>query len=515
MTTAAEPLHPLIQSVLHAQARYNLFPLVSGTPVPLVVGVSGGADSVCLLHVLHSLQERWQLVIYVAHLDHAMRPDSAADADFVQQLAQQWQLPFHRACLSHDRQQESLDSTPQNENTLRTLRYKFLFKIARTVTPADQTPRVAVAHHADDQTETILFRLARGAGVESLSGMAAVTEQFAPDLNEYVQIVRPLLDVRRSEIMRYLHDHNLSWREDPSNRALNYTRNRIRHQVLPELLMINPQAVEAIGRTASLLRESAERLERLDRQHVEALRIGKPEPNRILLDLRKLQKLEAAEQRAVLHLALHDLLHEQKTQQEVSYEQIESVRQQMQLQQGASTMHPIVGDLAWSVIAAQEDQPLAVSLHRSNVTAQAVEHPLLPDYFAARRIERGTTLQIGVWRLEVTQFAVHDLPADWWQNSDRWQACLDGDSVGDPMLCAAHEGMRIAPLGMVGKSKTLGDFFTDYKIHPSLRSYWPLVVDQSSGQVLWVCGLAVAHGARITESTKRVILLKWQKIQKV
>ncbi|MFN8442729.1 MAG: tRNA lysidine(34) synthetase TilS [Caldilineaceae bacterium] len=515
MSAIVEPLHPLIQSVVRAQQRYHLFPWPSDTPIPLVVGVSGGADSTCLLHVLYTLQAQWGLVLHVAHLDHALRPDSALDAAFVKHLAQQWQLPFHTQRLPDDLWQENQNRALPNESTLRTLRYRFLFTVARKVTPTEQVPKVVVAHHADDQAETVLFRLTRGAGVESLSGMAAVTAQFAPDLQEYVQIVRPLLDVRRSEIVRYLHDHKLAWREDPSNHTLTYARNRIRHQVLPELLKINPQAVEAIGRTAALLRESAARLARLDQQQLDALRIGKPDQQRVLLDLRKWQQLEAVEQRAVLHLALHELLRGQEVQSELSYEQIESVRQQMQLQQGASVLHPIVGDLVWSVVAAQAERPLAVSLHRSTLTAQAVEHPLLPKTFAAQRIEAGTTIQIGEWSLQVTELAYHDLPADWRKNPDRWRAWLDADRVGDLVLCAVHEGMNIAPLGMAGKSKSLGDFFTDRKIHPSLRTLWPLIVDQASEQILWACGLAVAHSARITESTERVILLKWQKIKKV
>lgn len=514
MSAIVEPLHPLIQSVVRAQERYNLFPIASNTPIPLVVGVSGGADSVCLLHVLYTLQARWRLMIHVAHLDHALRPESASDAAFVQQLAQQWQLPFHGQRLPDDHWQETQDRMLPNESTLRTLRYRFLFTVARKVTPTGQLPRVVVAHHADDQAETILFRLARGAGVESLSGMAAVATQFAPYLNEYVQIVRPLLDVRRSEIVRYLDDHQLSWREDPSNRSLTYARNRIRHQVLPELLTINPQAVEAIGRTAALLREGAERLARLDQQQLEELRLSKPDPQRILLDLRKMQKLEAAEQRAILHLALHELLREQEVQYELSYDQIEHVRQQLRLQQGASTMHPIVGDLVWSVIAAQADQPLAVSLHRSTVPAQAVDHPLLPNPFAGVPLEAGATVQIGEWGLQVSELAHYDLPADWQQNQNRWQAWLDADKVGQPILCSGSEGMRVAPLGMAGKSKSLGDFFTDGKIHPSLRTHWPLVVDQTSGEILWVCGLAVCHSARIMASTKRVMLLKWQEMQR-
>ena len=205
----------------------------------MVVAVSGGADSVCLLHLLHSLKDAWQLDIHVAHFDHATRPSSAQDASFVAELAERLGLPFHvERSLPHQ-------GVP-NEATLRTLRYRFLCKIARQVTPAGQIPLVAVAHHADDQAETILFRLVRGAGLHGLRGMQPSVQRFDPDLQEYVQIVRPLLDARRSEIVRYLHDHNLRWRDDPSNLSLDYARNRIRNTILPELQTLNPQAVEEI-----------------------------------------------------------------------------------------------------------------------------------------------------------------------------------------------------------------------------------------------------------------------------
>lgn len=190
--------------------------------------------------------------------------------------------------------------------------------------------------------------------------------------------VRPLLDARRSEIIRYLHDHNLSWHEDPSNLTLDYARNRIRHNILPELLLLNPQAVEAMVRTIKILEDADERLARMDRALLDSLQIepqpidsqpmdsqrgGEENKGRLLLDLES-YALSDSEQRAVLRLALQTLLHNQDEWHELSFEQIDTLRQQLQLQHTASQAHPIVEDVVWSVVAQTGEPRLLLSLHR-------------------------------------------------------------------------------------------------------------------------------------------------------
>lgn len=201
----------------------------------VVVAVSGGVDSITLLHLLRFLDPAWNLRLVVAHLDHAMRPGSTADADWVAGVCRAWGVPFEGA---------RAEPPPWGQAEAREARYAFLLEVRRRV-GAD---RIATAHHADDQAETVLFRIARGAGLEGLRG---IPPRRGP-------IVRPLLPFRRAEIEAYAAAVGLRAREDPTNRELGYVRNRLRHEVLPRLEAIVPGAGASLARLADHAR-AAER----------------------------------------------------------------------------------------------------------------------------------------------------------------------------------------------------------------------------------------------------------------
>ncbi|MCA9052645.1 MAG: tRNA lysidine(34) synthetase TilS [Planctomycetaceae bacterium] len=200
----------------------------------VVVAVSGGADSTALLLALYGLRDRLRLKLTAAHLDHGWRSESAADAEWVARLC---------TVLSVDvvsrRHSESM-LTPQTEAAARTVRRQFLAETAAAVGAA----WIATAHTADDQVETVLHRLLRGTGPRGLAGMSAV----AP-FGDHLRIVRPMLDVGRSELEQWLTKQNQSWRTDLTNSDTRYTRNRIRHTLLPLLReQFNPQVDAAVLR---------------------------------------------------------------------------------------------------------------------------------------------------------------------------------------------------------------------------------------------------------------------------
>jgi len=206
----------------------------------LIVGVSGGADSVALLDLLATLPD-FPLTLIVAHLNHCLRGDeSDGDEQFVQALAARYQVPceLHRVDVRQyaDQQRISL------EEAGRKARYAF-FDELRTKHHANA---IAVAHHSDDQAETLLLRLLRGAGTTGLSAMAPVNQ---------AGIIRPLLGISRQELRDHLTDRLLTFREDSSNSDQAYLRNRIRHELLPLLQEYNPAIAERLSATASLLGE--------------------------------------------------------------------------------------------------------------------------------------------------------------------------------------------------------------------------------------------------------------------
>ena len=199
----------------------------------MLVALSGGVDSVVLLHLLHFGAERRPVV--AAHFDHAMRAGSAADAAWVAGLCRAWEVPLVRG---------RADPPPRSEADARTARYAFLEQAAAQAGAA----LIATGHHADDQAETVLFRAARGAGLRGLRGI----------LPRRGMVVRPLLPFTRAEIGAYARAAGLRWREDPTNVAGTYARNRIRAEVLPALEEVVPGAARALARLAGQAR-AAER----------------------------------------------------------------------------------------------------------------------------------------------------------------------------------------------------------------------------------------------------------------
>lgn len=190
----------------------------------VLIAVSGGLDSIVLLHTLHTLSNRFAFRLTAAHFDHAMREGSAADASFVEDVCARLRVP----CVVR-RTSEAIGT----ESAARDARYRFLLSAAGKV----KASRIATAHHADDQVETVLFRLIRGSGLRGMAGIPA----------RRGRIVRPLLPFRRSEIEAYANAMQLGWREDPTNRDPEYAaRNRIRHDVIPALERARPGAIRSI-----------------------------------------------------------------------------------------------------------------------------------------------------------------------------------------------------------------------------------------------------------------------------
>jgi len=228
------PTKNAIESQLYAAIKDRAL-FAEGARV--LIAVSGGADSVCLLHALHFLsRNKLSFELVVAHLDHGLRAESMTDAQFVADMCTGLDLPCHVErvdvmAIARKRKQGV-------EEAGRTARRQFLQRIASE----HSCERIALAHHRDDQAETVLLRMARGSGI---SGLAAMLWRDGP-------FIRPLLGVTRRQIDSYLHQLNIDFVEDASNSSLVYMRNRIRHQVLPQLRQVNPGISKQLAQLASL-----------------------------------------------------------------------------------------------------------------------------------------------------------------------------------------------------------------------------------------------------------------------
>lgn len=512
-----EPL--LLELIRQGQARVGFFS--SGGPEPLtpspqlvIVGVSGGADSLCLLHLLARLSGEFGLALHVAHLDHGLRPDSAADAAFVANLAGGWGLPVHLKRLEPG----TLAAQGGNlEAAARSARFAFLLDLAASLTQgqANQEPIIALAHHADDQAETLLLHLLRGSGLDGLAAMRPISRRPLPGAPgasiQYARIVRPLLDADRAQIMRYLSVHGLTWREDATNQDPAFTRNRLRHQIVPLLRQINPNLTATLGRTAHILAGEADRLARLDRVILADLLMVPAQADRVVLDREKLAKLDEADRRGVLRLALGLILGQPAEDgAQIEYDHVATLAATLAEPVVAGGPFPLVAGLAWSVAPAPpgSNTPARLSLHRAEVLPFAPDHPWLAEHDDPRRISVPGGVEVEGWRLSARLCTQADLPTDWADLSP-WEAYLSEDFLGAPTLARPETGLAFSPLGMGGQRKNLGDLFTDRKIPPSLRAGWPLILAED-GRVAWVCGVQIGHEYRVTPQTERIVHLSWR-----
>jgi len=245
-------VHKLAQSVLAYVRKNDL--LRPGDRVG--VAVSGGADSVALLRLLIDLRGELGIVLSVVHLNHQLRgSESDLDEQFVRELAASHGLAF--VCESCDVNACAAEKKMSPEAAAREMRYEF-FESCLRGGPLD---KIATAHTLDDQAETVLMKLARGAGTRGLAGIypkLSIQSALSIQRNTSV-VVRPLLGTRRSELQVYLGEFSQSWHEDASNRDLRHTRNRIRHGILPRLERhVNPSVCETLAETAEIAREEEE-----------------------------------------------------------------------------------------------------------------------------------------------------------------------------------------------------------------------------------------------------------------
>ena len=270
---------------------------------PLIVGVSGGADSVCLLDVLAAVRPRRGRRLVVLHVDHGFRPDSASDATFVRELAEKLGLQYEVARF--DGVRYARRHRLGLEHAGRALRYQALSAAA-----ARHGARfIATGHTQDDSIENVLMRLIRGTGIEGLRGIAAREEldprQLGPpaldDVPASANVVRPLLAARRAETAAYCERRGLPWRVDPTNEDPGFLRNRVRHHLLPVLRTYNPRIDAALSRMAALLRDEAEWLDAAVARR--SKRFLKVRPGEVEIEIAALRRERLAVQRRLVRRA--------------------------------------------------------------------------------------------------------------------------------------------------------------------------------------------------------------------
>lgn len=432
---------PLTRTVFQVIQKHALIP--PGTR--LVVGVSGGADSLALLHILNHLRPRLDAHLHVATLDHGLRgDDGAADAAFVVEIASAWGLPVTAGRVDAAKLAASLGVGI--ETAARRARYDFLAETARQA-GAD---RVAVAHHADDQTETILMHILRGAGLDGLNGMQARAPLPGhPDL----LLLRPLLGVRRAALTAYCTAHHLEPRHDATNFETHTLRNQLRLQALPILTKINPQLVDALGRLSEAASMDSSYIDAMFMR--EAMPLMDAQPEQVRIDRKGFRRLHPALQRRCMLWAASFI----KPDHEAGHEHITAAARIASIGQ-VGALAQIAGGLQ-----ARVDYD-AIVVEHLGASPASEEYLLLPAGTEVTLTIPGTTVIPGAnWSLEAH-------PAN---DSKRNALRLLLPLAAAVTLRARRSGDRFAPAGMNGHSRKLSRWLMDRKVPRALRDRIPLL----------------------------------------
>jgi len=473
--------HPLITAVADAIVHEKM--LQHGDRV--LVGVSGGADSVTLLHILLHLSAGMALGIGVAHLNHALRgKESDCDAAFVESFARQLGVPCFSTLqdvgLQRQKQGGSL------EEAGRRARYRFYAQTAKT----EGFAKIALGHHADDTAELVLMNMLRGAGPGGIAGIPPTRDPG---------IIRPLIHARRHEIMAYIKDNNFAYVEDGSNRDMRFFRNRVRHELIPALReTYNPKVTDALVRMASISRTEEEWLDQITGHMMAAAVLAKQEGG-LTLSTAYLSRLHLAAARRVVRNALKTIKNDVNG---ITLQHIDAVIDLVCMGPEHGELH-LTGQLRVRrrgprLLITKEKYPLRSLPRNREPTEHGPFHYEIPRP-AAREAsiiisETGQKLTFSILQRE-------DLSAK--AMGGQTVAFFEMDQLGFPLALRNYRtGDRFTPFGMQGSQK-VKKFFINAKIARDQRKTCPILLSRE--RIIWVVGHRMDDCFKIGPATRNIL----------
>jgi tRNA(Ile)-lysidine synthase len=473
----------------------------------LVVAVSGGADSVCLLHILVGLKEELKIKLHLAHLNHQLRDaESEADADYVSDLARKLGIPATIERRDVKAYQKKIRLSL--EEAAREVRYRFLAEVAG----ATGAKAVAVGHTRDDHIETILMHLIRGAGTRGMRGLQPYTEW--PSKAGDLIVIRPLLEVSHEDTEDYCRQHRLAPRLDASNLSLSPLRNRIRQQLLPLLQSYNPGIAEALLRTGRI---AGDDIDFLDKETARLWdKIARQEGEAIILDRKGVDRLPPTLQRYLLRASAEKLLGSAK---DIEMRHIEE-------------MMALLGKPAGKRLSLPGGLSFATGYDKYQLTTGMTDLSPFPKLEGETKINvPGQTLLSG-WRIEAAIIKpstikgkleealapseiITPLPLtkgkgiqEMGLTKNDFTAHFDLSKTGERLTVRARKrGDRFQPLGLP-LPKKLGEFMIDSKIPQTWRGKIPIVCSPS--QIVWVIGWRIDDRVKVSQKTKQVLRLEFK-----
>ena len=435
----------------------------------LVLALSGGPDSTALVVSLAQIAPTMGVKLIVAHLNHGLRGrESNRDERQASRLAKQLGLSF----VSRKMDKAEITKGLSPEDFYRRQRYQFLDEVARR----NQARKIALGHNLQDQSETVLLHLLRGSGLEGLKGMVPLRDG---------KYIRPLIEVSRDEIIAFLDEAGIAYRQDSSNESKIHLRNKIRLELLPYLKNeYNPKIEEALAQMAEIIREENIFIKEFVAKALKSTCVNK-QKNKIVLNIEYLSMLPLAIQRRLLKELLENFSSQKNG---ITFLHINSIGNLLHnLESGRKICLP------FGIEARREYEHLV--LERSRECAKLIEYSYdlkIPgDVFIA---ERNLSVRLRLVKKDKIDFTV--------QNKDYF----DLDKIKLPLILRnRREGDWFQPLGMAGRQK-LKSFFINHKITQQKRNEIMLLVDQQA--VLWIENMHLNDQVKITPETKKVLELE-------
>lgn len=457
------------KKVLSVIKKYNLIKKSEN----IVVGVSGGPDSMALLYMLIELKKEIDFNIYIAHVNHGVRgKDALEDQSFVKRQAERLNLPYYTKDV--DMIGYGREKGITAEEAGRELRYGFFREIIKSLGGG----KIAVAHNKNDQAETLIMRFIRGTGIDGLKGM------------EYISgdIIRPILGISRGDIEKYIKDNNIETVSDMTNFQPIYNRNKIRLEVIPYIEKnFNPNIIETMWRTSEISALDSDFLTKHTKDIYKSI-VKSESDGRIVLDAKEFSKFHLSIKQRLIR---NSILEINNSLQGITEAQISNSIDLIDKGQTGKEVH-----LSNNIVVKTNYDQIIIQAR----TKQEDDFIYKISYPGVMDLE-----DIG-YSLDIDLISKEDYLKE---KRDRFTRYFDLDKVrGDLIVRNRKPGDRFIPFGMKG-SKKIKDYFIDEKIPKDLRDKIPLILDNES--ILWVIGYRTDEKYRINDDTRHVLKISYEK----
>jgi len=451
----------------------------------ILVGVSGGPDSVTLLKILLSFRQKYHLSIYIAHLNHMLRgKESDEDANFVRNLARELDLPCE--VKSYNLTEIAQKKRLTLEEAAREYRYMFYLK----TTQKFGANKIALGHNADDQVETVLMRFLRGSGLEGLMGIPSVRDK----------IIRPLIECTREEIEEYCQEHQIEYRIDSTNKEILYFRNKIRLELLPLLSHeYNKNIKDIILHLQSIISEVSKYLQQKTELIFREIAEIKGREN-VIIDLKSLNSLPMVFKRRIIRRSIEVI---KGNLYSINFAHNDEVLKLTEYQSGEKEIH-LPDNLRAKKIYNQ------LIIYKKKIFKDHPEETSAPWEYNLSVLGQTEIKPLGI-EVKVKILDSKGVKTSQFSNRKKSDSefveFIDYNKAKYPLkLRNRRVGDKFYPLKMAG-AKKVGEFFIDNKVPKSHRDLIPLLID-SEGKIIWIVGMRLDDRVKITSDTKKILYIK-------